>query len=201
MAKDYRKFSKTQIEKIGNTIIYLAEKVEGITKTKLLKLLYILDELAISKSGIPFLNLTYKVYKFGPVPEDVYVEFYEEPILFKGFFSYYEEKFATKVKPLKDFNDDEFSDNDMKMLDFVIRTFAHKTAKELIDYTHRIQSPWYKSAVENDVLDLLESGQINNTEFVVDMSSLIAHDQRKLELFKDYILSTCHIMELNICNH
>ena len=65
----YIKFSSEQLEKIGNTVVYLADRIENLSKTKLLKLLYILDEISIKKSGIPMLNLKYKVWKFGPVSE------------------------------------------------------------------------------------------------------------------------------------
>ena len=43
-----------QVEKIGNTVVYLSQKIPTLKKTKLLKLLYILDEISIKKTGIPF---------------------------------------------------------------------------------------------------------------------------------------------------
>lgn len=49
----YIKFSDDQLDKIGNALIYLADKLPQLTKTKLLKLLYIMDEISIKKSGIP----------------------------------------------------------------------------------------------------------------------------------------------------
>jgi hypothetical protein len=58
-----------QIDKVGNSIIYLSEKIGELSKTKDLKLISILDELSIKKSGIPFFNLKYKVWKFSPVLE------------------------------------------------------------------------------------------------------------------------------------
>lgn len=57
----YIKLSEEQIDKIGNSIIYFLQKIEDLSKTKVLKLLYILDELSIKKSGIPFFNLKYKL--------------------------------------------------------------------------------------------------------------------------------------------
>ncbi len=53
-------YSQEQTSKIGNTVVYLASNVENSSKTKLLKLLYLLDEISIKTSGIPFLNLQYK---------------------------------------------------------------------------------------------------------------------------------------------
>lgn len=81
----YTKYSKGQISKVGNTIIYLSEKIGNLSKTKLLKLLYILDEVAVKKSGIPLLNLHYDVWKFGPVDKDIYIELSSEPNLLKDY--------------------------------------------------------------------------------------------------------------------
>lgn len=57
----YKKFSIDQLDKIGTSVIYLSERFPQLSKTKLLKLLYILDEISIKKNGIPLLNLRYKV--------------------------------------------------------------------------------------------------------------------------------------------
>jgi len=78
-------YTREQIEKIGNSIVYLSSKIDKISKTKLLKLLYVLDEISIKRSGIPFLNLKYKVWKFGPVADDLFVEFSSSPSMLKDF--------------------------------------------------------------------------------------------------------------------
>ncbi len=72
------------------------------------------------------------------------------------------------------------------LLDFVIEEFGKKTAKELVSYTHRKNSPWHITAVENSVLELLEREEINNTELVIDMGSLIDHDERKKMIYSDF---------------
>jgi uncharacterized phage-associated protein len=184
----YRTFNSDQLEKIGNTVIYLAEKIPFLSKTKLLKLLYILDEISIKKSGIPFLNLTYKVWKFGPVSEELFIDLSSDSALLSKYITRDFE--GNQIKPNKAFEDEEFSDNDILLLDFVIEKFGQKSAKELVSYTHRINAPWYQTAKENAVLELLENEQINNTEYVVNMEQIIAHDQRKLEIYRDYL--ECH---------
>ena len=57
----YTQYNEAQLNKIGNTAIYLSERIPNLSKTKFLKLLYILDELSIKQSGIPYLKLDYKV--------------------------------------------------------------------------------------------------------------------------------------------
>ncbi len=142
MSEFYTTYSPNQISKIGNTVVFLAEKIKNLSKTKVLKLLYILDELSIKKSGIPFLNLKYKVWKFGPVSEDVFIDLSTSPTILKG---YIERSLSTEGKTiitsLVKFEDDEFSQNDIDLLNMVISEFGNKTAKELsFLYTQRKSS-------------------------------------------------------------
>ncbi len=183
----YIKFSSDQLEKIGNTVVYLAERIPQLSKTKLLKLLYILDEISIKKSGIPILNLKYKVWKFGPVSEELFIDLSTEPTLLDKFIE--RENDGSHIKAKVGFNDDEFSDNDIELMNFVIEKFGNKSAKDLVSYTHRINSPWYNTAKENSVLELLEKEIINNTEFLIDMGQIISHDERKLEIYSEYLES------------
>ncbi|MCF6350496.1 MAG: SocA family protein [Flavobacteriaceae bacterium] len=188
MSEFYTTYSPNQISKIGNTVVFLAEKIKNLSKTKILKLLYILDELSIKKSGIPFLNLKYKVWKFGPVSEDIFIDLSTSPTILKG---YIERSLSTEGKtvitPLVKFEDDEFSQNEIDLLNIVTSEFGNKTAKELISYTHREKSPWHNTAKENSILELLEKEVISNTEYVIDLSELVNHDSRKKELYNDYI--------------
>lgn len=183
------KLSDNQIDKVGNSIIYLSDRLPNLSKTKALKLIYILDELSIKKSGIPFFNLKYKVWKFGPVSEEIFIDLSSETTLLKKFIEKTSEDGVSIIKPGADFNDDEFSDNDIDLLNYVIQNFGDKSAKDLIQYTHRKNSPWHNAASENAVLELLESEVINNTEFLIDMSSLINHDERKKMIYNEFIES------------
>lgn len=182
--KEYSILSSEQIDKIGNTIIYLSDAIGPLSKTKILKLLYILDELSIKKSGIPFFNLTYKVWKFGPVSEDVFIDLSTDLSMLKSYISEEEGKLYTSVS---EFNDDEFTNNDVKLMNFVIEKYGNSTAKELVNFTHRKNAPWYLAAVENEVLELLSSETINNTEIIIDFSSLIAHDESKKMIYDSYL--------------
>lgn len=186
MSDYYTKYSPDQLSKIGNAIIYFSQKVDKLSKTKLLKLLYILDEVSIKRSGIPVLNLKFKTWKFGPVSEDIFIELSSEASFLKQYLKKSIEGDNLYILPGDEFNDEEFSQNDIELMDFVIKEFGSKTAKDLIGYTHRANSPWYNTAKRNNVLDLLLNEEINNTEFVIDMGELIQHDERKLSLYEDF---------------
>src|SRR5690554_525756 len=81
----YIRLSGSQIDKVGNALIYLSQKIKPLSKTKALKLIYILDELSIKKSGIPFFNLKYKVWKFGPVSEEIFIDLSSEMNMFSEY--------------------------------------------------------------------------------------------------------------------
>lgn len=185
----YIQFSKDQLEKIGYTVVYLSERIPQLSKTKLLKLLYILDEISIKKSGIPFLNLTYKVWKFGPVSEELFIDLSSEPKLLEHYLEKNNTEEVICIQPKIAFKDDEFSDNDIILMDFIIKEYGNKSATELVAYTHREHTPWHNTAKENHVLELLEKESINKTELVIDMSQLVAHDERKKEIYLDYLES------------
>lgn len=184
--KDIITYSKDQKAKIGNTLVYLARNVRNPYKTKILKLLYILDEISIKNSGIPFLNLDYKVWKFGPIEENIYVDLTSEPSLFKDYIERnVNEEGHTYISAIVDFMDDEFTDNDIELLDKVIEQFGNRTAKQLVDYTHRENAPWHNAA-KKGLLKLFNSDLLNKTNEDVDLSQLIQHDARKMSIYSDY---------------
>ena len=191
MNQEKIKYSYTPDEwdKIGNTLIYLTKEIGNCSKTKLLKLMYILDELSIKKSGIPFLNLRYELWKFGPVAQEIFVELSTTPTKLNPFI---EQEISGKnifVRPKKSFNDDEFTDNDIELLNEVIERYGSKSASDLIEITHRKNSPWYNTAVANGLLERLLSDDINSTNIYIDMTELVAFDERKKQLYQDYLES------------
>lgn len=179
----YTQYNEAQLNKIGNTAIYLSERIPNLSKTKFLKLLYILDELSIKQSGIPFLNLDYKVWKFGPVAEPIFIDLSSEMSLLAPFIKSNQKGHLSAKKAFKD---DEFSDNDIELLDEVIKSFGNKTAKELVAYTHNEESLWNKTAKENKVLNLLENETINSTNLYLNLADLVADDPRKKAIYEDY---------------
>ncbi len=174
-----------QMQKIGNALVYLSSHISDLSKTKVLKLVYLLDEVSIRKSGVPIFNLTYKVWKFGPVSEDLYIDLSDDLRLVKDFLKF--DGATQSFKPASEFCDDEFSDNEIKLMDFVIEKYGTKSAADLVSVTHHEFSPWYNTAKEHNVLEPLEQELINHTDLIIDMKQLIAHDALKLALYNDYI--------------
>ena len=85
------------------------------------------------------------------------------------------------------------SDLELELLGNVIERFKYCTANELINFTHRKNSPWYNAALKNGVLDLLESKQMTTTEIKIDLSETIKDDEQKLALYyshKEFLIQS-----------
>lgn len=166
-----------QIQKIGNTLIYLADNVGELSKTKILKLLFLLEESSVKRFGYPFFGLNFQIWKLGPVLKEVYIDLSEDsPNLLKDFVE--KDLYDNKLYTAKtEFNDDQFSDNDIYLLEKIKDFARHKTAKDLIDFTHEENSLWRKSAIKNGILQELESDEMNSTEFTIDFSLLFENNE------------------------
>ena len=68
---DMKAYAMSDIEKLGNAVVYIAERVPDLSKTKLLKLLYFMEEYSVKRFHTPFLGLPFEVWQSGPVVKDV----------------------------------------------------------------------------------------------------------------------------------
>lgn len=180
-------YSDEQISKIGNAIRFLT-KDQSISKTKLLKLLYLSEEVSIKKHAIPMLNISFQVWKFGPVAEPIFIETSSTPSMFKSYFDILHTPNGAEITAKGEFDDFEFSENDIEILQFIKDQYSNLTAKELISITHRINSPWYKTALSKGVLQDLLDEKITNTHYTIDLSDLIDKDNKfKIEMYSEFL--------------
>ena len=166
--------TKSDRDKIGNAIVYIAAKTPKLSKTKLLKLLYFMEELSVKKFYTPFLGLQFEVWQAGPVAKDVFIDLSETPIILDGFIKKEVINNATYIKAIKSFCDDEFSDNDIKVMDEILNMYANKTAAELVQITHEKDTLWYNVANKNGLTDVFESKLMNNSDYTIDFSELLS---------------------------
>ncbi len=181
-------YSPEELEKVGNGLIYLSKHTEKPSKTKLLKLLYLLDEFSVKLRGFPLFGLTYKVWQLGPVCEEVFIDLSNHPALLKPYVTVeHDEKGQSTVVAKKAFDDGEFSANDLKLMEQVAKTYRRSTAKALVAITHRESSLWYRVAKEKGLLELFEKGATNNSEFTIDFKDLVTGDAVKAQVFEHYV--------------
>ena len=173
--KSTNSYTEQQIEKLGNALVYLATNVGEFNKTKALKLLFLLEEKSIKSFGVPFFGFDFKVWQFGPVVPLVYNDF-QKGLKILG-------KYIKKVDPnideyeaVSEFCDDEFSDNDICLLQDVVQFSKHKTAKNLVDFTHKKGSLWHYSVFENKLQERFNTG-LTTTDISINFSSLVEENQ------------------------
>lgn len=160
--------TRTDREKLGNVVVYIANHTINLSKTKLLKLLYFMEEYSVRRFQTPFLGLSYEVWQAGPVVKDVFIDLSETPVILDGYIKKKVVRNATYIIATSDFCDDEFSDNDILVMDEVIKKYGSKTASELVGITHGQGTLWYRTAKENGLLSKFEQKLMNNSDVVID---------------------------------
>ena len=201
--------NKKNIDKIGNTLVYLTSKLGSIFLTKAIKLLYLLDEFSVRETGVPFTWLEYKAWKMGPVPVDMYSELREklpfepESSLFSKFISV--KRTGNPVQPEFDsfllessipFNNDEFTEYDIDLMDRVLNKYGGYSATDLINILHSEGSLWDKVVKDNN-LDFVFALMHNRSEHTIPFTDLIKEDEIKQLAYKaafSTILFDCELI-------
>lgn len=165
-------------DKIGNLMILLAERINPLYHTKLIKLLYLIDESAIKDSGVPITWLDYQLWQYGPVaPESFYIK--GDNNIFGKFISTEKTQFGSIVKSNIPFDNKQFSEYEMSIIDMIINKYGRMSAEELVNITHEKDSLWSITKEEND-----EDFEIaNTTPIILDLKRLI-DDKIKLQNYE-----------------
>ena len=83
------------------------------------------------------------------------------------------------------FNDDEFSVNDIKLLDYIVGFSRHKIAKDFVNITHAKDSLWRKSAIKYGIYDDLLHNRLKKTNYSIDFFMLF-EDMPDSYIFEKY---------------
>jgi len=184
-------FRDLQNEKIGNLLVYLASKIKDLGITKTLKLLYLIDETSVREVGTPVTWLEYKVWEMGPVAVDVYNEVQHLKHSILSSFIRIEKKQAfdyetTIIKAIKNFDDSEFNDYEMELIDRIIEKYGSMPAKNLIDILHKEDTLWHKNVIKNE-LQFAFSLYNRRSNVVIELADLIADNDLKLIAYKSAV--------------
>ncbi|NBW27294.1 MAG: DUF4065 domain-containing protein [Flavobacteriaceae bacterium] len=192
-------YFKNDIEKLGNTIIYLADRIDDLSKTKLLKILYLLDEFSIKEFGLPFLNLKYEVWQLGPVAQDIFIDLSDEPIILKDYIKINTFENKRYIQSKKEFSDDEFSDNELNLLDKLTQTVKNEPAYVLINFTHKKDSLWYNTASRHNLLEMFEMGIKNSSNIELNFEEIIQNEPIKLSIYNHHKELESSLKGFRIC--
>jgi uncharacterized phage-associated protein len=165
-------YKQDVVEKIGNAMIYILNHTRDTSKTKLIKLLYFIEEHSAKKHKMPFFDIPFEVWRAGPVPKSVYIDINENLDMFGSFIAKQHPKGRDYecFVPVKEFCDDEFSENEIELMDDVIKKIGGKTATELVKLSHSKDSAWHKIASEKNLIEPFENKHANNSNFEIDMT-------------------------------
>lgn len=168
------KFSESNKDKLGNALIYMAERVPDLSKTKALKLLYLMEERMVLRYHIPFLAIPYEVWQAGPVAKDVFIDLSDGPYLLKNYIKTENHHLGTYITPVRPFCDDEFSDCELQMMDAILQKYGKMTASELVEETHKKGTLWYQEASRNGLLEAFQNHECNNSDIKIDFTKAMA---------------------------
>lgn len=177
------KFSESTKQKLGNAIIYIAHHTSSLSKTKLLKLLYLMEERMALKYHVPFIGIPFEVWQAGPVAKDVFIDLSDGPYLLKSFVKTDFKDGGTFIEAVADFDDSEFSECEIEMMDEILAKYGNMTASDLVAETHKEGTLWYRVAARTGLLEAFNKHECNNSDWQIDfaeaMTDCAAEDYRE----------------------
>lgn len=176
-----------QIDKLGNTLIYLANNVGDFGKTKALKLLFLIEEKSIQTFGVPFFGFDFKVWQYGPVVEPVYEALHNKETTLLDSYIKRADYNPDEFDSVAEFNDDEFSNNDLQIINEIVNFAKHKTAYDLVQITHGDGSLWKNAAIQHDLLKGFEKKTITTSDILIDFSNLFEKESYLYERYENSI--------------
>lgn len=160
-------------------MIYIAKHTDMLSKTKLIKLLYIMEEKMVERHHTPFLAIPYEIWHLGPVQKDLFADLSDQLFLMHDYLEPYTMDSNKFFKARKEFCDDEFSQQEITIMDEVLAEFGKCTAAQLVSHLHREDSLWYKTAQKYGALEWFDNGLCNNTDIKIDFGELIDLEHRE----------------------
>lgn len=177
------KFSESNRQKLGNAVSFIASKARYPYKTEVLMLLFLMEERMVQQYHVPFLGIPFNTWRMGPVSVDVFEELSDGPVLLDDFIALEFNGQGIRVAPKKAFCDDEFSDNEIKMMEEVMKQYGWMNSDQLIAETHKEGSLWHQAAEEAGLLKDFEMKRANTSNVVIDMARGLSDSDR--EFYED----------------
>ncbi len=172
------RFSETSRVRLGNVVSYIASRAKYPYKTEVLKLLYLMEERMVERYHVPMLSIPYSVWRLGPVSVDVFEELSDGPVLLADYVTLQFNGQGIRVTPSKEFDENEFSDAELAVMNEVMEKYGDMNSEQLIALTHREGSLWRETAKEHGMLEDFEQKRANSSTIVIDMGRHLCPDDR-----------------------
>ncbi len=166
-------------------IVYLASKVSDLYIIKLLKLLYIIDETSVKESGVPVTDLDYNVWQHGPVNTDIYNELnFNQDTDLLNYISIRSSQFGSIITSDNEFQDDEFSDYELELIDKIIAEYGKLSSKQLINILHQQGSLWDKIVKEKGLESIFRYEETNTSPYKIDFKEIVQDSPLKKGIYQ-----------------
>ena len=133
-------------EKLIEAILFFALNTKNCGKTKLFKLLYLLDFAHFAQTGRSVTEQDYLAWKRGPVPASLEDEWDDKGQDMEKAFSIRVEKVIDHVQqaiaPNRAFDPSHFSRREISIMENLAKKYLNATAKEMVDVVHAPEGPW-----------------------------------------------------------
>lgn len=148
-------FKEYDLEKLKNVILYLIKRLDGVLKTKLIKLLWYCDFLHFKETSLSITGSQYVRLPLGPVPDNyelIIANMIHEGLIEKNEISFdtirgvVGEQFTTLAEP----DEGIFSKEEIEVMDFVVDKFRDYTATRITDMSH--QEAAYTKCEDGDII-------------------------------------------------
>lgn len=125
---------------------------------------------------VPFLAIPYETWKLGPVQKDVFVEISDgaKDLLAEYICVNPNEEIEARAE----FDDSEFSDAEIGMMDSVLKKYGRCSAEQLVELLHKEDGLWYQTASENGLIEAFNENLENNSDIRLDFSHLLSGCER-----------------------
>ena len=173
------RFSEPNRRKLGNAVLYIAKHAKYPYKTEILKLLYLMEERMLQQYHVPMLAIPFSVWRLGPVSVDVFEELSDGPVLLSEFITLEFNGQGIRVTPKQEFNDDEFSDAELQVMEQVMEKYGMMNSDQLVNETHKKGSLWYDTAKDYNLLEDFDQKRANSSNIIIDMGRHLCPDHRE----------------------
>lgn len=178
---NYIGFNPVHFTRIGELLNYICLRNQPyLYSTKLMKLLYIIDEESVIKTGVPITWMKFYIYSKGPLPEKLWLSLRTDNDIFKDYINLEYNQLGYKITANGKWGLGEFSINEKIIIDETLDKFENNKVSYLIDYTHRKGGLWDK-LVEEKNIEFVDS---DASPYVIDFEELIKNDNVKSLKYK-----------------
>lgn len=143
-------YAQISLDRLKNILLYFIEKSNGVFFTKMNKLLFYADFMAYRVTGKGMTGLAYKAIAHGPVPVrwDRIYSFYDE--IDQEIVQFPDGRAGTKLVSSLSPDMAEFSDDELKILEYVSQRFKKESPTQISETSHQEEA--WKQYLNSDRL-------------------------------------------------